>query len=424
MTKQKQPQASHKLPYGEGSFYYSQGRGLWVGTLEAGVSERGKRRRITVSHRDEDLAWDKLQTKRKVLLTQGRAAALKGSKSVQAWTEDWLRIQEKALRPNTFKGTLSYMRKWVIPIIGRVRLEDVSADHVRKVSRAILDAGRSSTTAGTVQGVLQKCLRDARIEGYTIGDPALEVPKPRKENTRGRKAVPLEDAIHLIRHAETWPGGVRWLLAFIQGMRPAEVRGLTWAAVDLEQGIMDVSWQLQPLPYNTPYDRESGFRVPDDYDVRHLVDAFHLTRPKSASGERIIPIIPYVANFLKAWKLREHPDDHGLVFPRADGRPLTDKEDVADWRALQDSAKRWKRRPGPNGEPGPQYWEAYEVRRATATLLLHGGVDAKIIKTIMGHSDVLVTQGYQDVSDEMMRLALEQLSQKLLAGRELPSLAS
>lgn len=417
------PEKSHRLPHGEGSFYYRERDKRWVGTLEAGTNEKNKRRRIVVTDKDEHLAWDKLQVKRKILITEGRAAALKGSKSVQAWTTEWLRIQEKRLRPNTFNGTRSYVRKWIVPTVGQVKLEDVTADHVRRVSRAILDAGLSSTTAGTVQGVFQKCLKDARIEGYSVGSAALDVPKPRKENTRGRKAVPLEDAIHLIRVAETWPGGVRWLLAFIQGMRPAEVRGLTWDSIDLERGLMDVSWQLQPLPYNVARDRDSGFRIPDDYEVHQMYLADHLVRPKSHAGDRIIPIIPYVSHFLREWRDRARDPgalDLGLVFTRADGTPLSDKDDAADWRALQDAAGRWKRPPFGKGKP--TYWEAYEVRRATATLLLHLGVDAKIIKTIMGHSDVLVTQGYQDVSDEMMRLALEKLSEKLVGGRTFPEI--
>lgn len=411
-----QPKKKHTLPHGEGSFYYRERDKRWVGTIEAGTNEDGKRRRIVVTHKDEDLAWDKLQVKRKTLMTEGRAAALRGSKTVAAWVKDWLPIQQKRLRPNTYKGTRSYMTKWVVPNIGRVKLEDVSADHVRKVARAVLDAGLSSTTAGTVQGVLQKCLRDARIEGYTIPAAAIDVPKPRKENTRKRVAVPLDAAIALRTAAEQWPGGVRWLIAFVQGMRPAEVLGLTWDAIDFERGLMDISWQVQALPYNIKYDRSSGFAIPDGYEARPLVDAWHLVRPKSDAGQRVIPLIPYVAHHLKLWRDRDDQpeNDYGLVFPRPDGHPKSNKEDGADWRALQDATQQWK--VPPIGDSAPKYWEAYEVRRATATMLLAERVDPKIIKTIMGHSDVLVTQGYQDVDEQMIRGALEGLSDRLQLG--------
>jgi len=73
-------------------------------------------------------------------------------------------------------------------------------------------------------------------------------------------------------------------------MRQAECLGLTWAAVDLDAGTADISWQLQPVPYA---DRAAGtFRMPRGYDARHLVDAWHLSRPKTARGQRIIPLVP------------------------------------------------------------------------------------------------------------------------------------
>jgi ribosomal protein L34 len=77
-------------------------------------------------------------------------------------------------------------------------------------------------------------------------------------------------------------------------MRPAEVRGLTWDRVDLEAATLDISWQAQTLPYNIARDRSSGFRVPVGYTARHLVDSWHLTRPKTRSGKRVIPIVPWM----------------------------------------------------------------------------------------------------------------------------------
>src|SRR5690606_40016384 len=64
------------------------------------------------------------------------------------------------------------------------------------------------------------------------------------------------------------PDVSRWIAALLQGMRPAECRGLTWDAVDLDSGSIDVSWQMKPLPYKIPRDRASGFRVPTSEERR------------------------------------------------------------------------------------------------------------------------------------------------------------
>ena len=414
-----EPKKRHRLTHGEGSFYYREKDSRWVGTIEAGTNEDGKRRRIVVTHKDEDRAWDKLTEKRKVLITQGRAAALTGSATVSTWCKRWLKIQESRLRPSSYAGAASYVKQWIIPQVGKVNIEDVTADHVRKVARAVIDKGRSTTTAATVQGVFQKILRDALIEGYQVAQAPMELPRPKKQDTRGRTAIPLEQCWQFVRYADQAPRGSRWLLAFLQGMRPAEVLGLTWDAVDFNAGTIDVSWQLKKLPYKVARDPASGFRYPDGYEARHLEMSYHLVRPKSSAGHRVIPLIPWMSEHLRAWKNASPKSSHDLVYTRADGKPEIDKADTKAWKRVQDELGLWKSA----GDP-PTYWDAYEIRHSTATLLLDAKVDPEIVKAIMGHSDIAVTAGYQHVNMEMMRLALEAVREKLQSPEPRPLLTA
>lgn len=417
-NRTRQPQKRHCPRHGDGSFYFREADQRWVGTFEAGDNAKGKRRRVVVTDKDENRAWDKYMTKRKILLTEGRAAALQRSITVAAWIDRWLPIQERCLRPGTYAGSASYCRRWIVPTVGRVRLEDVTAAHVRKVADAARAAGRSTTTAGTIQGVFQKLLRDAQVEGYQVSESALKVERPSKSNTRQRAAIPLDQAWLLIDAALQRDGGARWLMAFIQGMRPAEVLGLRWDAIDFERGLVDVSWQLKTLPYRVKRDRSSGFRIPDGYEIEQLELGWHLVRPKSAAGQRLIPLVPWMKEQLQSWQKVAPMSPHGLVFPRPDGRPRVDKADVAEWRAIQDAAGVWKT-PAVGDTPAV-YWDSYEIRHSTATLLLAAGVDPVIIEAIMGHSDILVTKTYQHVDTAMMRKALESVAEKL---KERPSLA-
>lgn len=65
-------------------------------------------------------------------------------------------------------------------------------------------------------------------------------------------------------------------------MRQAECLGLTWDAVDLDNGTLDVSWQLQALPWQ---DRTRGaFRVPAGFFARHLTGSYHLSAPRLLPG--------------------------------------------------------------------------------------------------------------------------------------------
>src|SRR5690625_993489 len=235
IAKRMEPKPNHRPKHGEGSFYYRSRDQRWVGTLEAGWTPKGTRRRITVTDKDEDRAWDKLQAKRKQIALEGIAAALQRDATVATWVREWLKIQSRTLRPNTYNGHASYMRRWVVPEIGTRPLSELTAADIRKVTDKVIDAGRSTTTAGTIQGVLQKCLRDAKLEGYQIPEPPLLVPKPETNTDHGRTAIPVPDAIKLLRHAlDNLDDGSKWVAALWQGMRQGERLGLLWENVDFE----------------------------------------------------------------------------------------------------------------------------------------------------------------------------------------------
>lgn len=402
----------YELPYGEGSFYQRRSDGRWIGVLEAGVSLRGTRRRITVSSKDKGEAWSKLQAKRKEIMVNGLTPeGVSGATTVEMWMSEWLERRSGEVRPKTFGLEESMTRKWVLPLLGRVRLTDLSPAHMRKLTDAIIDAGRSSTTARTVQRIFQQALKDAVIEGHLVSQRAIIAPKP-KAGVSDRTAIPAKDATRILKIARESEDAARWVAALLQGMRQGEVLGLTWDAIDLEAGTIDVSWQLQDLQYA---DRESGkFRVPAGYECRQIIGATHLVRPKTHSGYRLIPLVPWMRRELE--RLNEKPHSPtGLVFtdPEDITRPRKPRTDRTAWIKLQKDAGVSK---GVDENGKPTYYVLHEARHTTATLLLAAGVDPEIIRSIMGHSEIATTQGYQHADRSMALAALEKVAAELDLG--------
>lgn len=390
----------YNLPYGDGSFYYSTSSRRWVGTIEAGTSSRGTRRRITVSSRDKDTAWSKLQAKRKEIMIDGLTPeGVRAGASVESWITEWLTMRIRTVRPKTAATEQSLMRRWVIPTLGRVKLEALSPAHMRTLTSHMIDSGCSTTTARTTQRVLQQALKAAIVEGHQVPQRALLAAKP-SEAVSARQAIPLDDAIRLLQHAQQGDDAARWVAALLQGMRQGEVLGLTWECVDLDAGTLDVSWQLQQLRYA---DRGRGtFQTPDAYEAIQIEGALHLVRPKTRSGYRVIPLVPWMLHALAATPVEER---HGLVFKRVDWGPRRPKDDREAWKRLQEDAGVAK----PDGTP----YVLHEARHTTATLLLAAGVDPEVIKAIMGHSDIVTTRGYQHASQAMARAALEKVAGSL-----------
>ncbi len=77
--------------------------------------------------------------------------------------------------------------------------------------------------------------------------------------------------------------------AIFTGLRASELRGLRWADVDLDAGVIH---------------------------VRQRTDRFNkIGVPKSGAGRRDVPMAPIVANTLKEWSLACPKGELGLVFP-------------------------------------------------------------------------------------------------------------
>jgi len=402
---------ANQRPKGSGSVYWNEDRQRFVGTLEAGWTARGTRRRLTVTGRTEREARQKLKEKERTVLLAGTPA--EGSRAgvtVKAWAGEWLDIQERRMRPSAFASTRSQITRWAIPTIGHKRLDRLSPGDVRAVTRAILDAGRVVSTANRAHSELQRMLADAAADGRLVPSTVLNVVGPGKGRS-DRDALTLADAAAVLVTAQNSPDTARWVLALLQAMRPAEVLGLTWSRVDLDKGTVLVDWQLKALPYRILRNRDSGFRVPAGYEARRLHDAIHLVRPKTNSGWRQMPLTPWAIKAIAEWQAVAPTSPHDLVFPRADGRGREDHADRAAWVTLQDRAQIAH----VDGTYGRHY-DLYECRHTTATLLREGGVDDETIIAIMGHASILSTRAYLHTDQAKMRAALGGVEARLIAG--------
>lgn len=389
--------------YGTGSVYQRASDGRWIGSIQAGWTERNTRRVITVSAKTEAEAKRRLRDKQREIEKNGFPEA-GGHITVKAFAEQWIEHQATRLRPKTledYRGTIS---RWIVPTIGHRTLDRLTPGDVRALTTAVRDAGRSSTTARHHQVVLMVMLRAAIRDGHRVPERLLHLEAP-KAATNDRAALDIEQARALLLSAAEHRDGSRWVAALLQGMRQGECLGLTWQCVDLESEQIDVSWQLQRLKRKDGHSRTSPLVVPDGYEHRILDGTLCLVRPKTSSGWRIIPLVPWMTAALKAWREVAPESPHGLVWPRADGQPRRAEVDREQWKALQAAA-------GIAHASGREF-VGHEARHTTATLLLEAGVDPHTVTAILGHSSITTSRGYQHVSTTLARQAMEAVAARL-----------
>lgn len=412
---------SDRRDYGTGSIYQRQSDWRWIATLEGGWTGNTTRRRIVVSakgceggckprcHHRADINR-KLRDKRLAIEKGGQSTA-SARTTVKAWSEQWLTITERTLRPKPWATNRSAIRKWIVPTIGHKRLDALTPTDIRAVTQAQRDAGRSTSTAHRTHVTLATMLRAAILEGHAVPAHVLEVPAPALA-VNDRDAMTIAETLAVLLRASELPHGSRWAMTLLVGTRQAEALGLTWDAIDLDTGRVIVEWQLQPLPYIDRKNKTLGFRVPDGYDVRHLTGAYHLVRPKTKKGFRVFDLPPAMVEALRDWQPSCPANPYGLVWPTSDGQPRSDKADRQEWYDLQKAAG--------VAHPAGRYYYTHEARHATATNLKELGVDEHDITAIMGHSSIITSRAYMHGRSETRREALEGMAKLLQLSAQEP----
>lgn len=408
---------------GSGSVYYDANKGVWRGSIEAGYTAKGTRRRIKVSAKTKRDALTKLKAREREIAKQGVSGTeASRATTVKAYSDAWLKRRETEVRGSTYNGD-KWAMGYIVSTIGHRRLSQLGAGDVRRVLQAVDAKGLEATSAIRCHAALRTMLKAAVIDGHTIAPGALLVPPPEK-NESPRDEIPLDLAVKILAGLKGNPQRLRRYLAFLQGMRPAEVLalidnpeplGLERPTIDLETHTLDVSWQVKELALKEKGNPAAGYRVKRGDQAVQIAGAWHLTRPKTSAGKRIIPMVPWVEDAYRDWLSIKPDSPYGLVFPRASmnpayaGHPIRDRWDRDSWYMLLEDMQI------PPKADGTQY-VPYETRHTCASLLARLGVSDHIITMILGHASIVSTKAYLHVGQAEAMEALQSVGERLQLG--------
>lgn len=406
---------------GDGSLFKDKD-GYWVGVVEL-PSPDGKRRRKRVKSRDRNEAIRKLK-KLRADVDAGRIAQASNT-TVEKWMTHWLEEihAPKRLRPGTKDDYARTIRLHIVPHIGTKKLDKLTPAHVRQMQTAI----DSSRTAQLAHVILNRALKDAVKEGLLSRNVAEVAAKPR-HHAQEREPLTADQAKQLIRSAidTNDPYATRWAAAFLLGARRGEMLGLQWSRTNLEHGVVDLAWQLQDLQQahgcgvrhsdgswpcgkqRVSYCPKAHWNLPREFEHKILYKSLALTRPKTKAGTRIVPIpAPLWAMLEKHPRGTPDTNPHNLVWHlpagirgAPPGRPIHPRDDYTNWQAALKTA---------GLPPAP----LHVARHTTATLLMSAGVDMEIIRKILGHMNVITTQGYAHIDQALARKAMTALDSLL-----------
>jgi integrase len=307
----------------------------------------------------------------------------------------WLETAGKnKLERATIDHYRQHLNMHIVPQLGRLKHSELSVPVIRQFEDRVAKHARRGRviSAGSVRKIitsLSGILADAQERGLVAHNVVRELRRSRRSGgqERGRKLkvgedIPTPDEVKAILAAADGRWRPFLLVAVFCGLRASELRGLRWKDVDFGKAELRVQQRMDR--YNT-----AG-------------------PPKSAAGERTVPVPPQVLAALKQWRLACPKGPADLVFPNGAGKvenhanivtrglwPIEIAAGVA--KIVKDSDGKVVL--GKDGEPvrRDRYLGLHALRHFFASWCINrhadGGLELplKVVQERLGHSSVTMT---------------------------------
>jgi integrase len=150
-----------------------------------------------------------------------------------------LTAHKPSVRPRITERYEGFVRLHVVPVIGRVRLDKLSAQYIQTLYAQKLEEGLSPTTVNTLHMMLHKTLKGTVRWGLVARNVCDLVSPPRRAHYEF-KSMTKEQAQLLLTALHGHNMEALFVLALTTGMRRGEILALKWQDIDFEQNMLQV----------------------------------------------------------------------------------------------------------------------------------------------------------------------------------------
>lgn len=293
----------------------------------------------------------------------GEAAAEQRTATVAAFAEEWLDLcRTERQSPCTVLQKETALRKHLLPVLGELRLDQITEQKIAEVRKRVADMKPS--TVNLLVKTFLTMLRRAKKLGYRVTIPEINLLAEQRE----RHWYTPEDYERLVASAATFDAVslAIVLLGGDAGLRAGEMSGLRWEDVD--------------FAHQTLY-------------VRRNMVLGEERAPKWGTA-RDIPLSRRLLDVLS--RLFAEDGGVGRVLKRPDGRAFC----TTNLRTILDRV---------SGYAGVPKYGPHALRHSFGTRLMLNGAGARVAMELLGHSSLSTTQIYAHASKDHRRSAIDML---------------
>lgn len=274
-----------------------------------------------------------------------------GQRTVKQIGDSWLADMKSSLPHSTYRSYEGPMKRFVYPAIGKMRVRDVTPEHIREAYRGadiVLKTARNYSIP--LAGLFQRALDDGDITANPMDRITLKRLIPDAKHKSDYEPDPLSQAELELFFAACREHRPKWLpyftVAFYTGLRTSELYGLEWP-----------DWR------------------DDELDIVRAIVERKEKRPKTKGSVRTLQLPAAAKDALRAQRLQT------AFRPRIFWNPGTQTE-LVDYNHSQASFDYVCKKAAIRRR------NQYQTRHTYASNMLMGGENPLFVARQLGHKDL------------------------------------
>lgn len=375
------------------------GNNSWLLVAELGYNAQGKRMQKTKTIRVEDPALlrapkrlqNHLETELRIFEAEVKSGAYIELEKMtfEAFAEQWInKFVMVDLEAKTRDNYIYHTRRRILPYFGHMHMGQIKTLHIQdyleylRTPEARNDGKAKPLGSATLvynYRVLRSIFSKAVKWQVIKENPMDGVSKPKEDDVREMQVYDEREIAELFQALEDEPLHVRVFitLAVTTGLRRAELAGLEWKCIDLEQGTLEVKRTIPKFENGEPI----------------------IKGPKNKKSERKIALSPFVVQELeeyrKEWrKERLQVEDrweggqYEFLFCNLNGKPNDPQRLTKRW--IEFHRKH-------NLKP----IRLHDLRHTSVSWLIYKKVHSEAIAKRVGHSNTKMMEIYGHIFESV-----------------------